>query len=109
MMTNIVKPSATFAGPLHMTRTIALFALVPLGACSAPMMGAGDVSPAAKVPAEVAALAAHQQNLQEVRLLDDGCYWYRHDGPVESTMLPLRTASGSPICVRRDSAPASAG
>lgn len=45
-----------------------------------------------EVPPQVVLLAAPYQNLQEVILKpEDGCYWYRHVGPVETTMLPLRT------------------
>jgi hypothetical protein len=31
---------------------------------------------------------------------EDGCYWYRYVGPVETTYLPLRTIEGRPICTR---------
>ena len=51
------------------------------------------------LPKEVVALAAPNQNLQAVKFdEDDGCYWYRHDGPVETTMLPLRSKRGRHIC-----------
>ncbi|WP_300034129.1 hypothetical protein [uncultured Roseobacter sp.] len=50
------------------------------------------------LPAAVQDLAGPNQDLSTVRLMDDGCYWYRHQGPVEATMLPLRTAAGNPIC-----------
>jgi len=52
----------------------------------------------------VAALAAPGQDLTSARLLpDDGCYWYEHRGPVETTLLPLRTVNGKPICAPRSS------
>jgi len=54
-----------------------------------------------ELPEAVIAVAAPYQNLQAVRLLpEDGCYWYLHEGPVESTLLPLRTTKGNPICTR---------
>jgi hypothetical protein len=71
-------------------------ALLGLSAC---VDGAGTLAP---LPEEVAALAAPAQDLSTARLLaEDGCYWYLHRGPVETTLLPLRTAKGSPICVAR--------
>ncbi len=52
----------------------------------------------------VAALAAPGQDLTSARLVpEDGCYWYEHRGPVETTLLPLRTVNGNPICIARDS------
>lgn len=53
------------------------------------------------LPEEIVALAAPNQDLKSVQLREaDGCYWYRHVGPVETTMLPLRSAEGRPICTR---------
>jgi hypothetical protein len=53
------------------------------------------------VPEPVLAAAAPWQNLNAVTLReDDGCYWYRHVGPVETTFLPLLTREGRPICTR---------
>ncbi|MGS4943941.1 hypothetical protein ACVDG3_00550 [Meridianimarinicoccus sp. RP-17] len=55
-----------------------------------------------EVMTQLDAVAAPYQDLQSVRLLpEDGCYWYRHVGPVETTLLPLRTATGQPICTQR--------
>ncbi|MFD2855951.1 hypothetical protein ACFSZS_15885 [Seohaeicola zhoushanensis] len=46
-------------------------------------------------------MAAPGQDLQDVRVFpEDGCYWYRYVGPVETTYLPLRTRDGRPICTR---------
>lgn len=57
-----------------------------------------------KLPEEVVAIAAPNQNLQAVKLLeDDGCYWYEHDGPVETTLLPLVSKGGQHICIQRQS------
>ncbi len=53
-----------------------------------------------ELPEGVAAIAASYQNLDAVQLLPDGCYWYSRTGPVETTLLPLRTDAGNPICVR---------
>ena len=53
------------------------------------------------LPEQVIALAAPNQNLASARLLtDDGCYWYAHSNAVETTLLPLRTRDGRPICTR---------
>jgi hypothetical protein len=49
---------------------------------------------------EVRALAAPGQDLSQVRLESDGCYWYRYEGPVETTFLPLLTREDRMICVR---------
>lgn len=60
-----------------------------------------DVNSAGNLPEDIAALAAPNQNLSTARLLpEDGCYWYSHQGPVETTLLPLRTREGRPICTR---------
>lgn len=51
------------------------------------------------IPEAVAALAAPGQDLSTARLRpEDGCYWYIYSGPVETTLLPLRTIDGSVIC-----------
>lgn len=83
------------------SKTAALSAaLLTLGACAAP------VEPAAVEPPDLterlAAIAAPYQDVQTARLRpEDGCYWYSHVGPVETTMLPLRTVDGRPICMPR--------
>lgn len=46
-------------------------------------------------------IAAPDQDLRAVRIdPEDGCYVYRHIGPVETTYLPLRTKQGRPICTQ---------
>jgi len=66
-----------------------------LGACTVPPP---DAEPGG-VPEAVAALAAPGQDLQTARVLpEDGCYWYEHVGPVETTLLPLRAKGGGRIC-----------
>lgn len=77
-------------------------ALSILAACAVPADGNRVNSEGfiEELPEGVIALAAPNQNLQTVRLRSDGCYWYQHTGPVETTMLPLRTPDGRPICNR---------
>lgn len=78
--------------------------LMLLGACVAQ-----NVEPAAPAPAlpspeqqmlnSAIAMAGPNQNAQTARLnATDNCYWYQHIGPVETTELPLLTATGRPIC-----------
>ncbi|MGB0659328.1 MAG: hypothetical protein ACPGNV_04035 [Mangrovicoccus sp.] len=55
----------------------------------------------APVSDTIRAMAAPHQNVDTARVLpEDGCYWYEHSGPVETTLLPLRTAEGRPICTQ---------
>lgn len=76
-----------------------LAAALALGGCAADMAGTAAPGEVGAVPEEVAALAAPGQDLQSARLVpEDGCYWYEHAGPVEVTLLPLRTVDGRPIC-----------
>lgn len=74
-------------------------AAVSLAACTDT---AGTSSGAAvTLPESVIAMAAPNQDLSTVRVLEtDGCYWYSHRGPVETTLLPLRNVEGRPICTR---------
>lgn len=68
-----------------------------LGACGATVESANDDPET--VPEAVIALAAPDQDVQTARLRsEDGCYWYQHAGPVETTLLPLRAVDGRPIC-----------
>lgn len=53
------------------------------------------------IPESVARLAAPDQDLSTARfMVEDGCYWYEHSGPVEVTLVPLRSEGGSPICLK---------
>lgn len=91
---------------------VAAAAILALGACAAPMARAPDQPPGfiEELPQQVVALAAPYQDLRAVRLRpEDGCYWYQRVGPVETTMLPLRTAAGGPICTQREGVPGVAG
>jgi len=82
----------------------AIASLIVLGACSASgISGNGGVKAGFidDLPEAVIVMAAPYQNLEAVRLLPaDGCYWYQHVGPVETTMLPLRTVRGNKICTQ---------
>jgi hypothetical protein len=94
-------------------RPVALVtAMTALTACvTAPLPEpAEDAFFLEELPDELVALAAPYQSLEAVRLSpDDGCYLYRHEGPVETTLLPLRTSEGRPICVQRPSDPSTTG
>ena len=86
-------------------------ALLALGACTAPINQVDKSTGFIKeLPDSVALIAAPYQNLREVILKpEDNCYWYRHVGPVETTMLPLRTNEGRPICTDAGDKPAQTG
>ena len=89
-----------------------LIAALTVAACTAPTNRPADGSPGfiEELPEQVALIAAPYQNLQEVILKpEDNCYWYRHVGPVETTMLPLRTVEGRPICRATEGKPPAAG
>ena len=76
-----------------------LLAALGLSAC----MPVSDQAPApgSQLPEAVLAIAAPNQDLASARLVPEtGCYWYEHRNPVETTLLPLRTANGNPICVQ---------
>ncbi len=80
--------------------SLAPLALLALAAC--------DIQTTPPLPEGVAAMAAPYQDLQSAVLLpEDNCYWYSHAGPVETTLLPLRTTQGRPICLQAaETAPA---
>lgn len=96
------KSVQTHGGPIRILKAIVgTMALLVLGACSAPLSRSPEAQPyfLEEVPEQVVAQAAPYQNLQAVRLNpEDGCYWYSHAGPVETTLLPLRTVDGRMIC-----------
>jgi len=80
-----------------------LVGAVLLGACTATTSPNGS-SNIGNVPEAVVELAGPNQDLTTARFqAEDGCYWYEHRGPVETTLLPLRTARGNPICVAQES------
>lgn len=83
---------------------LSIGAAVSLAACTAPPPV--DVEPASpfiqELPEEILAIAAPYQDLTAVMInADDNCYVYQHFGVVETTMLPLRTVDGRPICIAR--------
>lgn len=84
-----------------MTRFAAL-AVIPLlmSACAAPGDPAtGGGTWLRELPEGLAEAAAPGQAMGRITILpEDGCYWYEHVGPVETTLLPLRTRTGNPIC-----------
>ena len=91
-----------------MKKMIALLACstVLLGACvdSASMSASAPSQFISEVPEGVLSIAAGGQDLTALNVDPvDGCYVYRHVGPVETTMLPLRASNGRPICTRADS------
>lgn len=87
-------------------------AMVLLAGCTVAEVASNDEETGfiEELPEGVLAVAAPYQNLGAVRMSpEDGCYWYLHDGPVESTLLPLRTPQGNPICTQAGSQPSEAG
>ena len=81
----------------------ALAALLFIGACTETTSISADSEPGtlSQVPDAVAQIAAPGQDLNAVKIMpEDGCYWYRYVGPVETTYLPLRTIEERPICTR---------
>jgi hypothetical protein len=85
-----------------MIRSVMMCAvMMALAACGAPLGGNAFTNQlgVSRLPDDLRAMAAPYQNLETVRLLpDDNCYWYQHRGPVETTLLPLRTTTGRAIC-----------
>ena len=49
---------------------------------------------------EVLAAVGPGQDTSTARLESDGCYWYLHRGPVETTYIPLLTRDDRMICTR---------
>ncbi|MDA7423469.1 hypothetical protein [Thalassococcus lentus] len=92
-----------------MTRSIALVAcplvFLALAACEPVPGDAGATGGIVTVPESVSSIAAPFQDLTTARIRsEDGCYWYTHKGPVETTQLPLRTKAGNPICTKAQDA-----
>ncbi len=55
------------------------------------------------LPENVLAIAGSGQDLNNVRVdVASNCFVYLHNGPVESTYLPLRNKRGQPICIKKD-------
>lgn len=82
-------------------------ALLVFSACDGEFVRSNGNDPRfiKELPETVTSIAAPFQNLEAVVLLpEDDCYWYNHAGPVETTLLPLRTTQGRPICVEQAAA-----
>lgn len=72
-----------------------------LGACSQSNVNSQGSEAPPPLPANIALLAAPNQDLTTAFLRpEDNCFWYTHVGPVETTLLPLRSTGGIPICVK---------
>ncbi len=73
--------------------------VAPLAGCDPAAFPLASGTAPETVPEAVRAVAAPNQNVDSARLLpEDGCWWYEYAGPVETTLLPLLTAEGRPIC-----------
>jgi hypothetical protein len=81
---------------MKLVRYAGLAAILGLAAC----VSATPEGETEELNEEVRALAAPGQDLSQVRLESDGCYWYRYEGRVETTFLPLMTRDDRMICVR---------
>ena len=83
-------------------KRVSPYSLVLGGVTLAACMPISDPSvPGSQLPEAVLSIAAPNQDLASARLVPEtGCYWYEHRNPVETTLLPLRTANGNPICVQ---------
>ncbi|MBL6430149.1 MAG: hypothetical protein HOY44_21765 [Maritimibacter sp.] len=78
--------------------------LFTAGCAIPPSSGSDAANVIGDIPDSVVAMAAPDQDISTARLVpDDGCYWYEHSGPVETTLIPLRTPNGSRICTARES------
>lgn len=80
-----------------MKNYLALGGLAFLTACASVQ---GDGTPdVPELSPETIALLPPGQDLTTLRLMADNCYWYLHEGPVESTYIPLRTRDERVVCV----------
>ncbi|MDP2520573.1 hypothetical protein Q8W37_19080 [Shimia thalassica] len=85
---------------MYTRSAILIGTILVLGACSTNMSGSQDGS----IPSGVIEIADTSQDLTTARLRsEDNCYWYMHSSPVETTLLPLRTVNGNPICAKASS------
>ena len=97
-----VRKRSDEVGEMRIGLGLSPLVLVVLGGCTPTVATDGpDPRYLEEVPEAVRAAAAPFQDLNSVQIRpEDGCYWYRHTGPVETTLLPLRTVDGRPICTR---------
>lgn len=88
---------------MRKTTVFSLLASIFVAGCAMPSADR-DRYEIGNVPDQVVAMAAPGQDLSSARLVpEDGCYWYAHSGPVETTLVPLRADGGRPICTARQS------
>ncbi|PWK60462.1 hypothetical protein [Roseicyclus mahoneyensis] len=81
---------------MNVMRYLGIAAILGLSAC----VSTTPEGQTEELSEEVRALAAPNQDLTQVRIESDGCYWYRYEGRVETTFLPLMTRDNRMICVR---------
>ena len=82
-------------------QALAVLSLVSACTETTSLSANSEAGTLSRVPDAVAEIAAPGQDLTAVKIMpEDGCYWYRYVGPVETTFLPLRTIDGRPICTR---------
>ncbi|PPB80936.1 hypothetical protein LV82_01669 [Albidovulum inexpectatum] len=76
-----------------------VFVALALGGCVASTPKTDPDGFLTETPDWVLEVAAPGQNLSTIKVNpEDGCYWYLHQGPVEATLLPLRSRDGRLIC-----------
>lgn len=94
----------------RMYKTASLMAAAALALTACEELENGSRGGFVTLSENVIDIAAPNQDLRAVRVnAEDGCYEYRHIGPVETTFLPLRTKQGRPICTQvEEAAPAKA-
>ncbi|MGV6811812.1 MAG: hypothetical protein ACWA47_06170 [Brevirhabdus sp.] len=81
--------------------TLGATALLALAACDTTGGADPETGFLREPPEKLLEIAAPGQDLSRITLDPaDGCFWYRYDGPVEVTMLPVLTREGRPICTR---------
>ena len=84
---------------MKLMQTGMAFLMIGVMAACATTPPVEDSAPELAIPAVVAAAADPSQDLTTARLrAEDNCYWYLYAGPVETTLLPLKTVDGRPIC-----------
>ncbi len=86
-----------------MNKSIAVMmsAALMLAGCAPPPPEPDPAVPTAEpLPPEVASMAGPGQDLTTARLLDDGCYWYDHVGPVEQLRCRSRPLTGGRSAAR---------
>lgn len=87
---------------MTLKKFLILVGVLALAACE-PAPPADPNAPSVEFSEETLALLPPGQDLRNVVLQDDNCYWYLHSGPVEDTYIPLLTAEGRGICTQAPS------